>query len=379
MAKQPREKTAETFGANVRYLREHASISQTELARRMTDRGWPWHQSTVYRVESGRQAVRFDEALDLADLLGVTLDRMTWAIGESAEQELAEGALTRLKDAHLSAIQAIVQLHAARAAAERAARDAAHSEYAHVREAAAPIAVGLLATMIERVVSAGELEWEQMAEDLDGDQAEETSGGERLWRGDLGRHEHFWDGIFASDSGTDTNDAVGELLSTVRQTEEGRAALAQVDRERRQMIVADDAPEMPQHQRQEQEQLVRIGREMFGERGPANQEQVNQVVKRARKLGIKGSPYVMYRLADEELEIIDPAEADSPDSADDREISLWLTSTAGGSRPSAGRRSRSPATARACGGAPATSTRSAVSSCACWTAPANPATRGRRP
>ena len=318
MAKQPREKTAETLGANVRYLREHASISQTELARRMTDRGWPWHQSTVYRVESGRQAVRFDEVQDLADLLGVTLDRMTWAIGESAELELAEGALTRLKDAHVSAIQAIVQLHVARAAAERAARDAVRSEYAHVREAAAPIAEGLLTTMIERVVSAGELEWEQMAEELDGDQAGETSQGERLWRGDLGRHEYFWEGIFAGAYGTDKNDPVGELLSTVRQTEEGRAGLAELDRKRRQMMAADfGAPEMPQHRRQEQEQLVRIGREMFGERGPATQEQINQVVARAQGLGIKRQPYVINRLADEELEIIDPAEADSPDSADD--------------------------------------------------------------
>jgi transcriptional regulator with XRE-family HTH domain len=319
MANQPRERTAETLGANVRYLREHASISQTELARRMTERGWPWHQSTVYRVESGRQAVRFDEAVDLADLLGATLDRMTWAIGEAAEQELAEGALTRLKDAHVDAIQAIVQLHVARAAAERAARDAARSEYAHVREAAVPIAEGLLATMIERVVSAGELEWERMAKELDGDQAGEASRKDGLWRGDLGRHAYFWEGIFAGAYGTEYG-PVGELLSTVRQTKEGRAGLAELDRKRRQMMAADLAtPEMPQHRRQEQGQLVRIGRELFGERGPATQEQVDRVVARAQARGIKSTPWVMNRLADEELEIVDPAEAGSTEPADDRD------------------------------------------------------------
>ena len=136
MAKQPREKTAETLGANVRYLREHASISQTELARRMTDRGWPWHQSTVYRVETGKQPVRFDEAVDLADLLGVTLDRLTWAIGEAAEEELATFAITSLRERMQEAAVAVTRLRIARAVAERRAKSAADSEYPHIRELA---------------------------------------------------------------------------------------------------------------------------------------------------------------------------------------------------------------------------------------------------
>ena len=167
MAKQPREKTAETLGANVKYLREHASIPQAELARRMSERGWPWHQSTVYRVESGRQAVRFDEAVDLADLLGTTLDRLTWAIGEAGEQELADGALVRLHDSAAGAAESLTQFYAARARALRTARDAAASEYARVREAAASIAEELLHYTIDEVLAAAQAHWEELRAELD--------------------------------------------------------------------------------------------------------------------------------------------------------------------------------------------------------------------
>lgn len=186
MASQPREKTAETLGANVRYLREHASISQTELARRMAEHGWPWHQSTVYRVESGRQPVRFEEAVDLADLLGTTLDRLTWAIGEAAEQELVDGALNRLRHSIVDAVEALTQFYAARARARRAARDAAASDYAHVREAAAPMNDELLHATIDGVLAAAQARWEELRGELDpadAGQAEDMDSGAILGPG----------------------------------------------------------------------------------------------------------------------------------------------------------------------------------------------------
>lgn len=67
---------ATRLGANVKYLREGIPLSQAELVRRMAERGWPWHQSTVYRIESGRQAIRLDEAIDVAAILGATLDQL---------------------------------------------------------------------------------------------------------------------------------------------------------------------------------------------------------------------------------------------------------------------------------------------------------------
>jgi transcriptional regulator with XRE-family HTH domain len=169
MAKQPREKTAETLGANVRYLREHASVSQTELARRMAERGWPWHQATVYRVETGKQPVRFDEALDLADLLGVTLDRLTWAIGEAAEEELATFALTSLRERIQEAAVAIARLRIARVVAESRAKAAADSDYPHIRKLASGIEQDLQAVNLGTVLALSNVLWRRYRQGIETD------------------------------------------------------------------------------------------------------------------------------------------------------------------------------------------------------------------
>jgi hypothetical protein len=230
--------------------------------------------------------------------------RSTWAIGEAAEQELAENALTRLKDAHRKAWEAIAELHAARAAAERAARNAIDSEYAHVREAVAPIASALMSTAIERVVAMGEATWEKMAEELDPIDGTQAPEAHALWRGDLGRALFLWRGIY----GSGKDDPVGALVSMVRQTKEGLAGLAKMDQTGRLAMAAEFWGSGYAHdQREDQQRLVAIGREMFGERGPATEEQVRQVEKRAREQGIRHTLHFVQRLADGELEVIDPA------------------------------------------------------------------------
>src|ERR1700691_671134 len=87
----------ERLGANVRSLREGKGISQAELARRMSEAGHPWHQSTVARAEAGRQSVRTTEAEALGIILGVTVDRLLWAGPEAAEAAMASAAVTRLR------------------------------------------------------------------------------------------------------------------------------------------------------------------------------------------------------------------------------------------------------------------------------------------
>ena len=169
MAKQPREKTAETLGANVRYLREHASISQAELARRMAERGWSWHQATVYRVETGKQPVRFDEALDLSDLLGVTLDRLTWAIGEAAEEELASFAITSLRERLQEAAVVVARLRVARVVADRRAKAAADSEYPHIRELASGIEQDLRSANLNAVLGLANILWRRYRQGIDTD------------------------------------------------------------------------------------------------------------------------------------------------------------------------------------------------------------------
>lgn len=61
------------FGAVVRDARERRGLSQTRLAKAMIEQGWPWHQSTVHRVESGAQAARLGETVALAEILGIDL------------------------------------------------------------------------------------------------------------------------------------------------------------------------------------------------------------------------------------------------------------------------------------------------------------------
>lgn len=84
------------IGMKLKVLRESASVTQTELARRMAERGWPWHQSTVYRVESGRQAIRVEEAAELENLLNATAGQLSREDAAGADvPERAFGALLR--------------------------------------------------------------------------------------------------------------------------------------------------------------------------------------------------------------------------------------------------------------------------------------------
>lgn len=57
------------FGANLRRFREAYGWSQSELARKMQEAGWPkYSQVAVSRTEEGSRAVRLDEAVSLAKL-----------------------------------------------------------------------------------------------------------------------------------------------------------------------------------------------------------------------------------------------------------------------------------------------------------------------
>lgn len=65
------------FGANLRQLREEKGWSQSELARRMQESGWPkYSQVAVSRTEEGTRAVRLDEAIDLGALFDANVSRM---------------------------------------------------------------------------------------------------------------------------------------------------------------------------------------------------------------------------------------------------------------------------------------------------------------
>lgn len=75
----------ENFGGNVRARREALGWSQSELARRMNDVGWPkYSQITVARTEDSTRGTRLDEALALAHVLEVDVPAMLQPPGHTA-------------------------------------------------------------------------------------------------------------------------------------------------------------------------------------------------------------------------------------------------------------------------------------------------------
>ncbi|MEV7757880.1 helix-turn-helix transcriptional regulator [Microbacterium sp. NPDC089180] len=84
------------FARNVAMLRERQGMSQSELARRMVERGFDsYSQMTVSRTEKGQRPVRLGEARVLAEILGSRVFDMTR--GSATEQII--GAVDGVADA----------------------------------------------------------------------------------------------------------------------------------------------------------------------------------------------------------------------------------------------------------------------------------------
>lgn len=160
---QAQESADSRLGMNVRMLREQKRMTQSALAEAMTARGWQWHQSTVARVESGQQSVRFAEAEALVKIFGVTLDRLTYLVAEAAELALAQQSNTRLRESWMDAETAIVQLEAARAGALHHLKGWQNSRYERVREWARGLAEDLESDTVESAVAEGIEKFKRLA------------------------------------------------------------------------------------------------------------------------------------------------------------------------------------------------------------------------
>ena len=143
------------LGANLRRRREAERMTQVELAEAMTARGWQWHQSTVARVESGQQSLRFAEAEALVEILRMTLDRLTWYSAEGTEMHLAAGHHGRLRESWSNAKTAIAQLEAARTSALDGVKRWQGSQYERVRLSARGLAEELEVSTVESAVAEG--------------------------------------------------------------------------------------------------------------------------------------------------------------------------------------------------------------------------------
>ena len=129
------EAVDEHLATNLRVLRDRKNMSQAELAGEMAEKGIPWHQSTVARVESGRQAVRFAEAAALAEIFGVPLQRFTWAPADARAADWLDMAANRLRGAYEDTVRAVVVQQSAEELAKRAIEDTARHQEPLVAEA----------------------------------------------------------------------------------------------------------------------------------------------------------------------------------------------------------------------------------------------------
>ena len=107
------------FAANLRILRERQGVSQVKLAQEMAARGWPWRQQTVTRLENGQRMIRFGEAMALASILGVSLDRFTRPVSEAIEVEKIRAASARLRESCEAVAAAVCHLLDTQRTAER--------------------------------------------------------------------------------------------------------------------------------------------------------------------------------------------------------------------------------------------------------------------
>lgn len=175
MRERHRESTDDKFAANLRALRERAGLSQSALADEMTGRGHGWHQQTVGRVESGRQAVRFSEAVDLAAILRTSTDRFTWTQPEASATEYVYAAGTRVVRASEDVAVAVHMLLSAIAAAERVVETTKDSEYPRVHEAREDTAARIEDYSLERSVTEGVRRYEERFGEDGGDDAQGES------------------------------------------------------------------------------------------------------------------------------------------------------------------------------------------------------------
>jgi len=62
---------SDVFATRLREIRDDRGFSQAELARRMTEAGRPMSKAALLRIEKGTRGLSLDEAVALAELLGV--------------------------------------------------------------------------------------------------------------------------------------------------------------------------------------------------------------------------------------------------------------------------------------------------------------------
>jgi transcriptional regulator with XRE-family HTH domain len=153
------------FGYNMRKLRERAGLSQAALAIAMQERSWPWHQSTIYRIESGRQTVSFWESRDLAAILGVSPERFAWKPADANAADALYMSASRVRGCAEEVVGTVTALLSARTLAQRAIEDTAQYDSPRVRDAREVLDDTLGACDLEAAIAEGVRQYEEMTRD----------------------------------------------------------------------------------------------------------------------------------------------------------------------------------------------------------------------
>lgn len=95
-----------SISENMKRLRKAAKLSQGELAQLMTERGRPWHQNTVSRIELGKQELdSLDDVIVLQGILGPDLiagTPLARGMDSSARLSFHSAAVEELKSIYSS-------------------------------------------------------------------------------------------------------------------------------------------------------------------------------------------------------------------------------------------------------------------------------------
>lgn len=164
------ESPDQRFAANLRTLREGKGLSQSALAQAMTERGIPWHQQTVTRLEAGEQQVRFRELVALAAVLETSLDRFTWTQPEASATEYVYSAGTRVVRLAETVSESVFRLLLALDGAERTVEMTKDSKYPRVHEARRDTADRIKTYGLDEAIGEGVRRYEERgATEGDGD------------------------------------------------------------------------------------------------------------------------------------------------------------------------------------------------------------------
>jgi transcriptional regulator with XRE-family HTH domain len=104
------------IGWNLQRLRKDAELSQSDLAERLTERGVPFRQQTVLKIEKGARPLRVDEAAIIAEILDLSVDELlrphderTLALREvvraQREVEVTKAQLQQIDDARQAVVE----------------------------------------------------------------------------------------------------------------------------------------------------------------------------------------------------------------------------------------------------------------------------------